>query len=787
MLSATYEDGKTIEYTYDNSGRTATISDEASGTVSSFGYDYMDRVSVYTEENPDNKLSLSYSYYVANKKLKTLLEEINGHPRGASYIYDNDERLESYQKANGKREYTYDKFDRVPSYVTKHKNSSGNFDTVLTTAFNFVAPTESTTSNRVSSMTQSGNGFTNTYSYTYDNNGNVSSATDGNGTTTYVYDSQGQLLRENNFAGNFTHVWEYDDAGNILSRKEYAYTTGAISENTVPLKQVDYEYEGENPAWGDLLSKYDGQEIKYDEIGNPETIGSQTLTWRHGKQLASLTNGQTTWTYTCNADGLRTKRTDGTNTYEYVYYGGLLQYMEYNGTAVYLTHTPDGSPMGMLTGGQAYFYVLNLQGDVVGIVDATGNLVVSYTYDAWGNLLSCTGTLANTIGALNPLRYRGYVYDAETNLYYLQTRYYSAEIGRFISADIFASTGQGLTGQNMFAYCGNNPVCRTDITGQAWWHWVAAAAVVVAAAAAVVITAGGAAAAVAAVTCVASGVAATSTAATVAAGVFIGSSTALAVSTYAAAVESDSAEEFANHGEAALYNTVGGGVYGGVEAYGLTKPACPSKCFVAGTLVHTSNGTEEIENIKVGDIVWAWDEETGDVALKEVVETYVNETTELVHVFVGGEEIITTPTHPFYSPVKGWTDAVRLRAGDILVLVNGEYVVVEKVQHEILETSVTVYNFQVRDHHTYYISATGILVHNACKNQQKFSDDQQAVLDLAKEHKQGVTRKEAEILVDFANEYGIANHPPMTHPGRSGYWSNRLHIKIKNLHLPILE
>lgn len=113
--------------------------------------------------------------------------------------------------------------------------------------------------------------------------------------------------------------------------------------------------------------------------------------------------------------------------------------------------------------------------------------------------------------------------------------------------------------------------------------------------------------------------------------------------------------------------------------------------------------------------MWAWDEESGDVALKPVVETYINESDELVHIFVNGEEIISTPTHPFYSPVKGWTDAVHLRAGDMLVLVNGEYVVVEKVQHEILESPVKVYNFQVADYHTYYVADAGVLVHNKCK------------------------------------------------------------------------
>ncbi len=96
------------------------------------------------------------------------------------------------------------------------------------------------------------------------------------------------------------------------------------------------------------------------------------------------------------------------------------------------------------------------------------------------------------------------------------------------------------------------------------------------------------------------------------------------------------------------------------------------------------------------------------------METYVNETDELIHVFAGGEEIVTTPSHPFYSPVKGWTDAAKLRAGDILVLVNGEYVVVEKIQHEILEAPIAVYNFQVEDYHTYYVSNAGVLVHNMC-------------------------------------------------------------------------
>ena len=109
-----------------------------------------------------------------------------------------------------------------------------------------------------------------------------------------------------------------------------------------------------------------------------------------------------------------------------------------------------------------YFYVLNLQGDVVKLVNADGTVVASYEYDAWGNLLSKSGAMANK----NPLRYRGYYYDAETGYYYLQSRYYDPANRRFINADSYASTGQGFIGTNMFAYCNNCPIIFSDPQGQ---------------------------------------------------------------------------------------------------------------------------------------------------------------------------------------------------------------------------------------------------------------------------------------------------------------------------------
>ena len=106
-----------------------------------------------------------------------------------------------------------------------------------------------------------------------------------------------------------------------------------------------------------------------------------------------------------------------------------------------------------------------LQGDIVAILDSAGSVVVQYKYDAWGKPISKTGSMASTLGTVQPFRYRGYVYDEETGLYYLQTRYYDPENVRFLNADIYVSTGRGLLDSNMFAYCRNNPTCREDSSG----------------------------------------------------------------------------------------------------------------------------------------------------------------------------------------------------------------------------------------------------------------------------------------------------------------------------------
>ena len=222
----------------------------------------------------------------------------------------------------------------------------------------------------------------------------------------------------------------------------------------------------------DMLTEYDGVAITHDAIGNPLYDGEWTYTWEHGRELASMSQGSWMWEFTYDANGMRTRRTDGIMDYRYVYNGSQLTQLTVIETwdgyqsvnTLYFTYSADGTPLTVTSEGEIYFYVTNIQGDVIAILDHAGRVVCRYIYDAWGNVTT-DSWLGGLVSEHNPLRYRGYVYDWETQLYYLQSRYYSPEQGRFLNADAFTATGQGVLGNNMFAYCQNNPMVFKDSTG----------------------------------------------------------------------------------------------------------------------------------------------------------------------------------------------------------------------------------------------------------------------------------------------------------------------------------
>ncbi|ATW25301.1 hypothetical protein DCMF_11450 [Candidatus Formimonas warabiya] len=138
-------------------------------------------------------------------------------------------------------------------------------------------------------------------------------------------------------------------------------------------------------------------------------------------------------------------------------------------------------------------------------------------------------------------------------------------------------------------------------------------------------------------------------------------------------------------------------------------------CFTGDTLIPTKYVYKEIKDIKVGDEVYSENPETGEKGLKKVRDVFINETKELIHVFVGQEEIKATSTHPFWVEGKGWVAAGELQAGDKVRLYNGSIVAVDKTIVEKLDEAIKIYNFEVEDWHTYYVSESKILVHNTCE------------------------------------------------------------------------
>ena len=276
--------------------------------------------------------------------------------------------------------------------------------------------------------------------------------------------------------------------------------------------------------------------------------------------------------YKYNADGIRTQKTVGSRTTDFFLEGSTIVAQKTGNDVIWYYFDGDGTRDAIEYGGKVYYYMYNPQGDVIGLFDDYLNVVVEYTYDSWGKIIDVDDTSGVGLATANPFRYRGYYYDEESGLYYLNSRYYHPEIGRFINADGLVTTGSDLSGTNLFAYCGNNPVNRTDSTGQAWWHWALGAAVVAGCAVATVVTCGGFAAAASAVCMVGSGVAAATTASTIAAGAFIGSASVYGMAVLSAACTSSTIQEFnaqGNWGTVAI--TTGGALFGGYYGYGMSK------------------------------------------------------------------------------------------------------------------------------------------------------------------------------------------------------------------------
>lgn len=279
--------------------------------------------------------------------------------------------------------------------------------------------------------------------------------------SSYEYDSLNQLVRENNAAANRTYVYDYDNYGNIIAVTEYDFTTGTLGD---ALSQTSFGY-GDN-SWNDLLTEFNGQEITYDTAGNPVSYrDGMTFEWGLQKKIASVTNGDDVIRYTYDFDGMRSSKViNGVETF-FNYENGKLINSKTNDETVWFMYDENASVIGMEIDDEAYYFEKDGQDNVNRIFSSTGDVICSYSYDAFGNIVSISGD--ETIAKLNPYRYRSYFYDEETGLYYLNARYYDPVTRRFVNADsvdYLGSTGSSAS-YNLFAYCENNPVMFTDENG----------------------------------------------------------------------------------------------------------------------------------------------------------------------------------------------------------------------------------------------------------------------------------------------------------------------------------
>ena len=212
-----------------------------------------------------------------------------------------------------------------------------------------------------------------------------------------------------------------------------------------------------------MLTAYNGQVIVYDAQGNPTSYLGHTLTWEKGRQLKSFDDIQ----YTYNANGIRTSKTVDGIKHKYALEGYKILSETWDENVLFTLYDNEDSICGIIYNNVPFYFQKNLQGDIIGIVDADAKLVAKYTYDCWGQPIITQDNSSCAIATVNPFRYRSYYYDSEIQMYYLQSRYFDPQIGRFVNVDTSDSlqNSKSVLENNLFAYCQNDPVNESDYTG----------------------------------------------------------------------------------------------------------------------------------------------------------------------------------------------------------------------------------------------------------------------------------------------------------------------------------
>ena len=477
-----------VKYYYKDDGRIERITDSYESREKAFGYDGEKRLTNYTDTNGLTE-TLTYDdrdrIETRNETVELdLYQEALFGTTQASYTYtydaDNPARIASLLVNGTTVTPTYDALGRS----TGKKISIGT-SVKASEEISYLKHGDHTTSLPAVMKFKTAQGEER-IKYSYDAMGNiVKISEDGIVASRYEYDALGRLTREDNRAFDKTSLWEYDENGNILSRREYAFTVKTTEELTEiePVDVVEYKYDG------DRLISYNGnRQFAYNADGNPTKYNGKTVTWTSGKRLQSYNGvyiGYDGDTLPKHINGLwfaydRSGNIVADSDFHYLY--------DHNGALFGCkTRVDDWGEGSSVT----YYYRRDALGNIVAILDTDARVVVNYKYNAWGKckVLNPDGTEntdASFIGNRNPFRYRGYYYEKQTNLYFLKARFYDPEVGRFISADtIDYLAPDTINGLNLYAYCGNNPIMNVDPSGHWSWKtfWVGVGLVVTAAAA----------------------------------------------------------------------------------------------------------------------------------------------------------------------------------------------------------------------------------------------------------------------------------------------------------------
>ena len=381
-------------------------------------------------------------------------------------------------KINGAQKIAYE-YDALGRVIRTHNHFSDT--NTSTQEYTYVSGKEAGVTTNLVASVREGN---RAESYTYDACGNVEtmverSADGSERKIRYYYDALNQLVREDNQKQNQTICYTYDVGGNMVRRDEYRYTENPVITEA-PRKSDTFEYQ--TGGWRDQLRFYNGQAITYDAMGNPIQYRGMQMEWEQGHQLKHITGVGLDMYCRYNDSGKRIRKTvNGVTTDFYLDGSAILMQTSSDGSRIDFFYDDKGNVFAMKYQNEMYFYRKNLFGDILGILDSHGTELVKYEYNSWGKLLNLTDYSSNGLGRRNPFRFKGYYYDEELGMYYLNSRYYDPEVGRFISPDTtdILEVQDDLYDKNLYAYCDNNPVMRIDSSG-AVWHLAVGAVVGVA-------------------------------------------------------------------------------------------------------------------------------------------------------------------------------------------------------------------------------------------------------------------------------------------------------------------